>query len=400
MSAPHNSNPNQSPNHASFTNIETAVVQAGRPPVTPDGPVNPPIVLSSTLHAGGPYGYMRDWNATLESLEIAIGALEGGQCTTFSSGMAAANAIFDLFPQGSAVVASQYSYTGVAVRLSELHELGRIELRLVDVTDEAAVATAIAGAGNPATWVWIETPTNPMMEICDIEATAIVARSHGAYLAVDNTFMTPIRQRPLELGAHLVMHSATKGISGHSDLLMGALVTNDADLAEKIISRRVLLGAVPSAFDSYLALRGLRTLAVRVDRAESNAQIIAERLAAHSKVEAVYYPGLGGSKNSDVAKRQTDGPGFMLSFLVAGDAQDAERVCQSVKLITYATSLGGVETLLERRRRWPKENSAVPENLIRVSIGIENVNDIWSDLEQALNATGEVTSQTQPKMGY
>ena len=400
MSAPQNSNPNQLPSHANFANLDTAVVQAGRPPVTPDGPVNPPIVLSSTLHAGGPYGYMRDWNATLESLEVAIGALEGGQCTTFSSGMAAANAIFDLFPQGSPVVASQYSYTGVAVRLNELHELGRIQLRLVDVTDEAAVEAAIAGNGEPASWVWIETPTNPMMEICDIETTAQVARKFGAYLAVDNTFMTPIRQRPLELGAHLVMHSATKGISGHSDLLMGALVTNDADLAEKIITRRVLLGAVPSAFDSYLALRGLRTLAVRVDRAESNAQIIAERLANHNKVEAVYYPGLGGSKNADVAKRQTDGPGFMLSFLVVGGAQDAERVCQSVELITYATSLGGVETLLERRRRWPKENSAVPENLIRVSVGIENVEDIWSDLEQALNSTGDVTEQVQPKMGY
>jgi cystathionine gamma-synthase len=343
---------------------------------------------------------MRDWNATLDSLEQAIGALEGGRCTVFSSGMAAANAIFDLFPQGSPVVASQYSYTGVAVRLQELHDLGRIELRLVDVTDDVAVNAAITGDGKPASWVWIETPTNPMMEICDIEATASVARHYGAYLAVDNTFMTPMRQRPLELGAHLVMHSATKGLAGHSDLLMGALVTADDELAQKIIGRRVLLGAVPSAFDSYLALRGIRTLAVRIDRAESNAQFIAERLANHKKVRAVHYPGLGGHKNADIAKRQSDGPGFMLAFEVEGDAQDAERVCQSAELITYATSLGGVETLMERRRRWPKENSAVPENLIRVSVGIENVNDIWADLDQALNATGEVESQTQPKMGY
>ena len=400
MSAPHNSNEPKSPTHANFTNLETAVVQAGRPPVTPDGPINPPIVLSSTLHAGGPYGYMRDWNATLESLEVAIGALEGGRCTTFSSGMAAANAIFDLFPNGKPVVASQYSYTGVSLRLQELHDLGRIQLRLVDVTDDAAVKAAIAGDGNPASWVWIETPTNPMMEICDIEATATVARHYGAYLAVDNTFMTPLRQRPLELGAHLVMHSATKGLAGHSDLLMGALVTADAELSQKIIGRRVLLGAVPSAFDSYLALRGIRTLAVRIDRAESNAQFIAEKLAGHSKVRAVHYPGLGGHKNADIAKRQTDGPGFMLAFEVDGDAQDAERVCQSVNLVTYATSLGGVETLMERRRRWPKENSAVPENLIRVSVGIENVNDIWADLDQALNSTGEIETQTQPKMGY
>jgi cystathionine gamma-synthase len=314
--------------------------------------------------------------------------------------MAAANTVFDLFPPASAVVASQFSYTGVTVRLKELHELGRIQLRLVDITDDVAVEKAIAGDGEPASWVWIETPTNPMMEICDIEATAAVARHFGAYLAVDSTFMTPIRQRPLELGAHVVMHSATKGIAGHSDLLMGALVTQDEELSAKIIDRRVLLGAVPSAFDSYLALRGLRTLAVRIDKAESNAQFIAERLANHPKVSAVYYPGLGGHKNADVAKRQTDGPGFMLSFLVAGDAEDAERVCQATNLITYATSLGGVETLMERRRRWPSENVAVPENLIRMSVGIENPNDIWADLDQALLSSGYVNQQTQPKIGY
>jgi cystathionine gamma-synthase len=396
MNAPQNSHSHDN----LFANLDTAVVQAGRPPIYPDGPINPPIVLSSTMHAGGEHGYMRDWNATLDAFEQALGALDGGKCTVFSSGMAAANAIFDLFPQGSPVVASQFSYTGVSVRLKELHELGRIQLRLVDITDDGAVEKAIAGDGNPASWVWIETPTNPMMEICDIEAAATVARHFGAYLAVDSTFMTPIRQRPLELGAHVVMHSATKGIAGHSDLLMGALITGDLDLAAKIVDRRVLLGAVPSAFDSFLALRGLRTLAVRIDKAESNAQFIAERLANHSRVSAVYYPGLGGHKNADVAKRQTDGPGFMLSFLVNGDAEDTERVCQSVELITYATSLGGVETLMERRRRWPSENSAVPENLIRMSVGIENANDIWADLDQALNATGSVQAQTQPKIGY
>ena len=382
MSAPQNSQNR----HNNFDNLDTAVVQAGRPPVSPDGPVNPPIVLSSTLHAGGEHGYMRDWNATLDAFEQALGALDSGKCTVFSSGMAAANAVFDLFPPASAVVASQFSYTGVTVRLKELHELGRIQLRLVDITDDVAVEKAIAGDGEPASWVWIETPTNPMMEICDIEATAAVARHFGAYLAVDSTFMTPIRQRPLELGAHVVMHSATKGIAGHSDLLMGALVTQDEELSAKIIDRRVLLGAVPSAFDSYLALRGLRTLAVRIDKAESNAQFIAERLANHPKVSAVYYPGLGGHKNADVAKRQTDGPGFMLSFLVAGDAEDAERVCQATNLITYATSLGGVETLMERRRRWPIESASVPESLIRLSVGCEDVEDLWADIDAALQA--------------
>jgi cystathionine gamma-synthase len=350
------------------------------------------------MHAGGELGYMRDGNETLAALETTIGTLEGGSCTVFSSGMAAANALFELFTPGAVIVASQFSYTGIAVRLKELNDLGRIELRLVDVTDNDAIRAAVTN-GKPADWIWVESPTNPMMEICDISETAAIGKSVGAKLAVDNTFMTPLRQRPLELGAHVVMHSVTKSLSGHSDLLMGALVTADSKLYEEIVERRVLLGAVPSAFDAFLVMRGIRTLAVRLDRAERNAIEIADRLSKHPNVSAVFYPGLSDAKNYQIGKAQTDGPGTVLSFVVDGDADAAELVCQSTQLITHATSLGGVETLMERRRRWPHENSGVPESLIRIAVGIENLEDIWTDLNQALSATGTLMPKVTPKSG-
>jgi cystathionine gamma-synthase len=365
----------------------TLAVSAGRPAPTPDGPVNPPIVTSTTLHAGGPYGYIREWNETTSYLEDLIGQLEGGVATAFSSGMATANAIFDLVPTGGVIVASEHSYTAVGIRLQELADAGRLTLRLVDVTDAQAMATAIQGDGDAvaASWVWIESPTNPLMEICDIRATAHAARQVGAKLVVDNTFMTPMRQRPLELGAHVVMHSATKGLAGHSDVLMGALVTNDDGLADEFVKRRILLGAAPSAFDAFLASRGIRTLAIRVDRSEENAQEIAARLSGHPAIAEVFYPGLAGHPGSQVHLTQADGPGSVLSFTINGTAQDAQSVCESVTLMTHATSLGGVETLIERRRRWAHENTDVPENLIRLSVGIENIEDLWRDLNQALN---------------
>ena len=366
---------------------ETAAVLAGRPPASPDGPVNPPIVASSTLHAGGPHGYMRDWNDTYGALEALLGELEGGLATVFSSGMAAANAVFDLFEPGAVVVSCRYSYTGVSVRLRELADSGRINLRLVDATENDDLERAIKGeAGQaPASWVWLESPTNPMLEVCDITYAAEVAHSVNACVVVDNTFMTPARQNPLALGADIVMHSVTKGLAGHSDLLMGALVTIDQDMREKIVMRRVLLGAVPSAFDAFLAIRGIRTLFVRMDRAEFNAQELAELLQSHPAVAKVHYPGLPSHKNAGVAKDQTRGPGSVMSFEVNGSADDAQRVCESVQLLTHATSLGGVETLLERRRRWAAENTEIPDNLIRLSVGIENVDDIWADLKAALD---------------
>lgn len=376
---------NESHSDPETYNIDTVAVHAGRPERTPDGPVNPPIVATSTMHAGGPFGYMRNWNETLDALEQTIGALEGGQATVFSSGMAAANAAFDLVPLGGVIVASAHSYAAVGARLTELHNAGRIELRLADVTDVKDITEKISGNGKPANLVWFESPTNPLMEICDIRAAAHAAHSVGALLAIDNTFMTPARQQPLTLGADIVMHSVTKGLAGHSDLLMGALASNNAELANKFVDRRVYLGAVPSAFDAFLAVRGIRTLSVRIDRAESIAITLAQRLSDHPKVSKVYYPGLSEHPNAQIHAEQSSGPGFMLSFLAGTTAEEADKICEATTLITHATSLGGVESLIERRRKWSHENVAVPENLIRLSVGIENVEDLWADLQQALD---------------
>jgi len=366
-------------------NIDTVAVHAGRPARTPDGPINPPIVASSTLHAGGPYGYGREWNETLAALEETIGALEGGHATVYSSGMAAANAVFDLVPMGGVIVASSHSYAAIGARLEELAASGRIVLRHADLTDAADISKQISGDGKPADLVWFESPTNPLLEICDIRAAAHAAHAVGALLAIDNTFMTPVRQQPIVLGADIVMHSVTKGLSGHADLLMGAVVTASSELAEKMVGRRILLGAVPSAFDAFLAIRGIRTLSIRIDRGEENAKSLAERLANHPAVSEVFYPGLATHPNAQVHAQQASGPGLMISFLAGKNADDADKVCESTLLAANATSLGGVETLLERRRRWSHENVAVPENLIRLSVGIENVDDLWADLDQALN---------------
>lgn len=366
-------------------NIDTVAVHAGRPARTPDGPINPPIVASSTMHAGGPYGYGREWNETLAALEETIGTLEGGHATVYSSGMAAANAVFDLVPMGGVIVASSHSYAAIGTRLEELAASGRIVLRHADVTNPDDIAKQIIGDGKSADLVWFESPTNPLLEICDIRAAAHVAHAAGALLAIDNTFMTPARQQPLILGADIVMHSVTKGLSGHADLLMGAVVTADPDLAKQMVDRRIYLGAVPSAFDAFLAIRGIRTLSIRIDRGEENAKILAERLANHPAVSKVYYPGLASHPNAQVHSQQASGPGLMISFLAGNSAADADKICESTLLAANATSLGGVETLLERRRRWSHENVAVPENLIRLSVGIENVEDLWADLDQALN---------------
>ena len=345
---------------------ETLAVVAGRPEAAPDGPVNPPIVPASTFHAGGPFGYAREWSPTAEALETALGALEGGSAVVFSSGMAAANAVLDLMPSGSRVVAPTAVYTGVGVRLRELSEDGRITLRTVDIDDTAEVIDACADAD----LLWIESPTNPLLQEADLPACIEAAHSAGALVLVDNTFATPVLQRPLAMGADLVLHSVTKGLSGHSDLLMGAIISADSERADRVRERRVLLGAAPSAFDCYLALRGVRTVAVRVERSQENARVITARLAGHAAVSRVRYPGWG----------------TIASIELAGGAEAADRLCASVRLWTHATSLGGVESLLERRRRWPLESSVVPESLVRLSFGIESVEDLWRDLSQALDA--------------
>lgn len=350
----------------------TLAVTAGRPAREPDAPLNQPIVPASTFVAGGPTEYAREGTPTVAAVEDLIAALEsnGSFASTavcFSSGMAAADAVLDLVPIGGHVVAPFTTYTGVAVRLRELSERGAIRLTLVDVTDTDAVLAAVESDTHT---LWLESPTNPLLEVADLSTLLSQARTMGVRTVVDNTFATPILQQPLADGADVVLHSATKALSGHSDLLMGALVTTNPDLAESLRIRRLLLGAMPSAFDAYLAARGIRTLAIRVDRAQTSASFLAERLSQDSRVSNVR------------------SFGTMIALELHGDIERAERLCASTHIWVHATSLGGVESSLERRRRWPLEASHVPEDLIRLSVGIEDPDDLWSDLRQALDASG------------
>ncbi|MEI6374095.1 MAG: PLP-dependent transferase [Actinomycetes bacterium] len=359
---------------------DSRVVASGRPPRVPDAPLNTPIVPASSFHAEGPLEYAREGTPTVAALESLLGDLEGGTAVAFSSGMAAVNAALDAVPAGGVVVAPTRSYTGTAVRLRELDSVGRIRLRTYAADDPSALAAACPGAA----LVWIETPINPTMEVTDIAAAVRSGHAAGAFVLVDNTFATPLRQLPLNLGADISLHSVTKFIGGHSDLLMGALITGDANLAEFLRTRRVLLGAAPGALEAYLAVRGARTLALRLDRAEGTAMRLAQSLMSHPNVERVLYPGLPSDPGHQVAARQSVGFGSMLSIIVRGGAEAADQVCLGVQLWTYATSLGGVESLIERRRRWPAEATTVPEGLLRLSVGIENPLDLWHDLDAAL----------------
>jgi cystathionine gamma-synthase len=355
-----------SPAHPEPAELSTAtvVVTAGRPPRRPDGPTNAPIVMASTYHAGGDVGYGRYGNPTWEMFEATVGALEGGVATSFASGMAATAAVLDLVPHGGTVVAQEQAYYGTISLLRELEAADRLRVRPVDLTDLAAARAALVGAN----MIWAESPTNPLLLVVDVPALMSAAKEVGALGVVDNTFATPVLARPLTTGADVVVHSATKYLAGHSDLLLGAAVVDDPALAERLVAHRSRHGGVPGAFETWLALRGLRTLHVRVQRAQANAAALAERLAGHRAVTRVHYPGSGA----------------MVSMEVAGDAETADRVCASTAIWVNATSLGGVESSLERRRRWPGESTNVPETLVRLSVGIEDVDDLWADLSSAL----------------
>ncbi|HEY7137034.1 MAG TPA: aminotransferase class I/II-fold pyridoxal phosphate-dependent enzyme [Acidimicrobiia bacterium] len=355
----------------------TLVVSAGRPPDVPDGPVNEPVVLSSTYHAGGPVAYGRDGNPTWDAFEAALGTLEGGHALAFASGMAAVAAVLETLAVGAPVVFPRDGYTGTRAFLEE-SPAGRFELRPVDIADTDAVLDRCDGAG----LVWIESPTNPKMDVADIPALAAGAHDRGALVAVDNTYSTPLVQRPLRLGADLVVHSVTKFLAGHSDVVMGAVVAREAHLGALRVQRS-LHGAIPGPMETFLALRGLRTLSVRIERAQANATELARRLAQHPAVERVRYPGLPGDPGHERARAQMTGTGCMLAFDVRGGADAAEAVARSTRLILHATSLGGVETSLERRGRWAREELTPPQ-LLRMSVGCEDVDDLWDDLAHAL----------------
>jgi cystathionine gamma-synthase len=362
---------------------ESVVVTSGRGPRLADAPLTTPIVLSAPFHHGAEDNrYLRhDSSDTIRAFEEAVGALEGGSAVAFGSGMAATAAIVEGQPAGAVAVVPAAAYSGSVAIFDEQQRLGRMQLRQVDTTDTAAVVAALPGAA----LLWLESVSNPLMGVADVPALAAAAHEAGAIVCVDSTFSTPLVLRPLEHGADVVMHSATKYLSGHSDLVMGVLVAGSADIAQRLRLRRGLTGAVPGALESYLALRGLRTLAVRMQRAQANAVELAQRLDAHPAVIRVRFPGLPSDPGHELATRLHNGYGAMLAFEVAGTAEDAERVCESVRLITHATSLGGVETLIERRARHAIDAShGTPPTLLRLSVGIEHVEDIWADLAQAL----------------
>jgi cystathionine gamma-synthase len=347
------------------------LVSAGRQPRIAGAGVNAPLEFSSTYVADGPVDYARAGNPTWTAFEETLGALEGGSALVFSSGMAAIAAALSVAPAKGVVVAPTHAYSGTGAILESLEKAGRAVLRRVDISDSAAVVAALEGADV----LWAESPTNPMLEVADLPRIFAAARAAGAVAMCDNTFATPLVQQPLSMGADVVVHSVTKYLAGHSDVILGATVTADSErghgFQERIAAHRLLHGAIAGPMETWLALRGMRTMHLRVERSSANATVLAARLAGHRAVARVRYPGFGS----------------IIAIEVHGGLEGAEAVASHVRLWTHATSLGGVESLIERRRRHPAEPFTIPENLLRLSVGVEDVEDLWHDLGTALDST-------------
>jgi cystathionine gamma-lyase len=377
--------------------FETKVVHAGIEPEERTGAVMTPIFQTSTYAQSSPgihrgYEYSRTDNPTRSVLQTQLAALEGGEhALVFASGLSAIDAVLNLLKQGDHVVAGKDLYGG-SLRLFNRVAINRgISFSFVDLNDGAALNEAFT----PVTrLVWCESPTNPMMNVVDLATIARIAHEHGAMAVVDNTFMSPYFQRPLGLGCDLVMHSATKYLNGHSDVIMGALIMRDRDLFARLKFLQNAIGAVPGPQDCFLVLRGIKTLAIRMQRHAENASVIAKFLEGHPKVERVLYPGLPSHPNHELAGRQMSGFGGMITFLLRGGLPESKKFLESVKLFTLAESLGGVESLIEHpaimtHASVPQEVRAsvgIEDNLVRLSVGIEAVEDLVSDLEQALAA--------------
>jgi cystathionine gamma-synthase len=371
--------------------IETIAVHAGHRPDPATGAVTPPIHLTTTFarDAQGelPHGfiYARSDNPTRRELEASLAALEGGETAiAFASGMAATAAVFQSLLPGEHVIAPQDAYYGTAKLLLGVMADWGLGSTLVDMTDPHAVAEAI----RPETrLIWIETPSNPALAVTDIARMSAIARAAGARCVCDNTWATPILQRPLALGCDAVMHSTTKYLGGHSDLTGGALVLPaDDEWAARLRTLQQLGGGVPSAFDCWLLMRGIRSVAWRMRAHVENAARVASFLASHPAVDRVHYPGLPGDPGHAVASRQMAGFGGMVSVEVKGGAPAALAVVRQVKLFTPATSLGGTESLIEHRASVEGPESRTPPGLLRLSIGLEHAEDLVGDLDQALRA--------------
>ncbi|HEU0055399.1 MAG TPA: PLP-dependent transferase [Longimicrobium sp.] len=357
------------------------VVSAGRDR-HPGAALNVPLVPASNFVLGGQRAYSRDDSTpTWEALEEVVGGLENGLAVAFASGMAAVAAVFDQLAAGARVALPTDCYSG-AVALARAGEArGRWSVARIAIDDTEAWLRACESAD----LIWLESPSNPLLEIGDLPRICAAPRRPGAIVAVDNTFATPLNQRPLQLGADVSIQSATKFIGGHSDLLAGVATAATPALRASLVEARSHGGGTPGTLEAFLALRGVRTMAVRLERAQENAMEIASRLEAHPNVAVVRYPGLRSHPGHELARRQLDGFGSIISFDVRGGGAEADAVCRAVRLVEHATSLGGVESTMERRAVIPGQEH-LPPSLIRLSVGIEDVNDIWADLDQALNS--------------
>jgi cystathionine gamma-synthase len=369
--------------------IETRAVHAGRRPEPGTRDVTPAIHQSTTFHKAddgslpGGYLYGRANNPNREALEEALASLEeGAGALAFSSGSAATLALFHALAPGDHVIAGDDVYYGTAILLNtHLREWG-LKTTFVDMRDLSAIDRAVT----PATKViWAETPSNPLLHVTDLRSVAAIAQKAGALLACDNTWATPLLQRPLELGAHVVMHSVTKYLSGHSDVLGGALIFKEAGpLFEKVRSIQREGGSVPSPFECWLSLRGLQTFPYRVRAHSESAQRVAEFLSRQGRIDSVHYPGLATHPGHKIAASQMSGFGGMMSIQVRGGQAEAFRLCAGVKLFSHATSLGGPHSLIEHRASVEGPTTKSPVNLLRLSIGLEHPDDLIEDLEQAL----------------
>jgi cystathionine gamma-lyase len=381
--------------------FDTRAIHAGQTPDPETGAIMPPIYASSTFAQDAPgdhrgYEYSRTGNPTRSALEDNLASLENGDDgRAFASGMAAINTVLNLLSAGDHVVVGQDVYGGTHRLFTQVYEDYDLAFDFVDTTDLDAVRDAV----RPETeLIWIETPTNPLLQVVDIQGVAEIASDHGALYAVDNTFATPYLQRPLEDGADIVAHSLTKYLGGHSDVVGGALVTDDDELDERIGFYQNSVGATPDPFGSFLVLRGIKTLPVRMERHCANARNLAEWLAEHEAVEQVYYPGLDSHPQHDVATAQMDDYGGMLSFELDGSLDAARTLVSHTEVFTLAESLGGVESLIEQPAtmthaavpRKERLAAGVTDGLVRVSVGLEDIADLRADLEAAIQtARGE-----------
>lgn len=363
---------------------ESWLVSAGRPS-EPGTPLNVPLIPASNFTIGAGRDYSRDdGTPTWEALEELVGGLESGRAVAFASGMAAAAAVFDQLPAGASVALPDDCYQGVAGLVDAGAEQGRWTVQRVPVEDTGGWLQAC----DTADLIWLESPSNPLLTVAELDVICAAPRKAGAILAVDNTFATPLNQQPLDFGATVALQSATKLIGGHSDLLAGVATTRDDALWGALRKSRELHGATPGTLEAFLAVRGARTLALRLQRAQETALLLAERLEAHPQVTRVRYPGLPSHPTHATARRVLAGFGTIISFDLSGGAEVADRACRNVQLIRHATSLGSVESMMERRAAIPGQ-AHLPPSLLRLSVGIEDADDLWDDLDAAIRAAAQ-----------